>query len=91
MDICAAGTMSEGVFPESFEIIPELINKEHTLILMDNDEAGKTCAAKWAEAGYKTIFIPEEYGAKDVSDLVLAVGFERAKEIVYQCLNLPIS
>lgn len=91
MSISAVAVSSESVLPDTFEDSTRYDYLEGATVLMDNDNAGKTCAAKWAEAGYKTIFIPEEYGAKDVSDLVLAVGFERAKEIVYQCLNLPIS
>lgn len=91
MGIPSISVSSEGVYPDDIDedILYDYL--QGATVLMDNDEAGKVCAAKWAEAGYKTIFIPEEYGAKDVSDLVLAVGFERAKEIVYQCLNLPIS
>jgi hypothetical protein len=91
MSISAVAVSSESVYPDSIDEDLQADYLEGATVLMDNDNAGKTCAAKWAEAGYKTIFIPEEYGAKDVSDLVLAVGFERAKEIVYQCLNLPIS
>lgn len=90
MGITAAGVSSEGAIPEWYaESVLQQFKDAY--ILMDNDEAGKTCAAKWAEAGYRTIFIPEEYGAKDVSDLVLEVGFEQAKKIVYECLNLPMS
>lgn len=91
MQISAVSVSSEGVYPDDIDEDIRYDYLQGATVLMDNDEAGKTCAAKWAEVGYKTIFIPEEYGAKDVSDLVLAVGFERAKEIVYQCLNLHMS
>lgn len=87
MGISAITLSSESVGPDTFEPAMHHAYLQGLTVLMDNDEAGKTCAAKWAEAGYKTIFIPEEYGAKDVSDLVLAVGFEQAKKIVYKCLE----
>jgi 5S rRNA maturation endonuclease (ribonuclease M5) len=80
MGISAVATMSESISPESFEVIPEMIDKKYTLVLMDNDEAGRACAKKWEEAGYKTIFVPDEYKAKDISDLVLEIGFENAKK-----------
>lgn len=87
MGIIATSVSSESVLPDTFEDSTRYDYLEGTTVLMDNDEAGKACAAKWAEAGYKTIFIPEEYGAKDISDLVLKIGFENAKNWITSCLN----
>lgn len=87
MGIIATSVSSESVSPDTFEDGTRYDYLEGAVVLMDNDEAGKTCAAKWAEAGYKTIFIPEEYGAKDISDLVLKIGFENAKNWVISCLQ----
>jgi hypothetical protein len=87
MQISAVSVSSEGVYPNDIDedILYDYL--QGSTVLMDNDVAGKTCAAKWAEASYKTIFIPEEYGAKDISDLVLKIGFENAKNWVTSCLN----
>lgn len=87
MNISAVAVSSESVYPDSIDEDLQADYLVGATVLMDNDEAGKTCAAKWAEAGYNTIFIPEEYGAKDVSDLVLLVGFENAKNWITSCLN----
>ncbi len=87
MQISAVSVSSEGVYPDDIDEGIRYDYLQGATVLMDNDEAGKTCAAKWAEAGYKTVFIPEEYGAKDISDLVLKIGFENAKNWITSCLN----
>lgn len=90
MSIPAVAVMSESAEPSWYS--PELIQQmEGALVLMDNDEAGKVCAAKWEEAGYKTIFVPEEYKAKDISDLVLEIGFENAKAWIMSCLDSTVT
>ncbi len=79
MGINAVGVMSESADPSWYSDEVEA-SFEEALVLMDNDEAGRACAKKWEEAGYKTIFVPDEYKAKDISDLVLEIGFENAKK-----------
>jgi hypothetical protein len=78
MGILATSVMSESADPSWYDEETTATFKD-ALVLMDSDEAGRICAAKWEEAGYKTIFVPEEYKAKDISDLVLEIGFENAK------------
>lgn len=86
MGVTALGVMSESADPSWYSDETKAVIEGAT-VLMDNDEAGKLCAAKWEEAGYKTIFVPEEYKAKDISDLVLEIGFENAKKWIQTHLS----
>lgn len=78
MGINAIAVMSESI---SASELPHDYWKETSLVIMDNDEAGKKCAKTWEKSGFCTAFI-EEDGCKDISDLVKKKGLQYAKEYV---------
>lgn len=53
-------------------------------VFLDNDNAGKQSTSKMVDCftALKPIFVPEEYGAKDISDYISLFGLKEAKVLI---------
>ena len=78
---------------ESNKLEKKLANKllkrfKKVILLYDNDKAGKYAASKISEQyGFKSIFIPMNYGCKDLSELIAQEGLEVAKKILNKLIK----
>ena len=55
------------------------------VIFYDNDTPGQSMAAKiCSEYNLDNLYIPNDWGAKDVSDAVALHGFDKAKQFIYE-------
>ena len=55
------------------------------VIFYDNDIPGQSMAAKiCSEYNLDNLYIPNDWGAKDVSDAVALHGFDKAKQFIYE-------
>ena len=88
--VCMQG---EGYLPKRYKIEDLQRRYRNVIVFFDNDKdnpdnPGKAFAEKITEEfGIPHILIPDEYGAKDPSDLYKKVGKEKYLEIVNSLLN----
>jgi hypothetical protein len=61
---------------------------KRVIVFFDNDKQGKEQAASYKKL-YKidSIFIPEQFGVKDYSDLIKSIGFEEANKILNELIK----
>lgn len=61
---------------------------EDIYVLYDSDDAGYKYSKKISEQfGFKSIFIPEEFGVKDISDFAKKYGLEKTKSLLQKLVN----
>lgn len=80
---------SETSFPTKKQIEEFKERFEHIIVIFDNDKAGLHNLWKqrkqFPELDY--FWIPKEYGAKDLTDLIKLLGFDKVKELTKQFLT----
>ena len=97
-DVCkipAVALQSENILPKRhvFDILDARFKEKYSLYDNDFDKEinyGKVFGDKLSrEFGLIETYIPDEYKAKDFSDLVKLVGKEKAKEIFFNKIIIP--
>lgn len=72
-----------------YELVEKLLKRfKEIIVFYDQDNQGiKSANAITQEYGFKSIFIPLEYKAKDISDFVEKFNIKLAKELMWKLIN----
>ena len=66
-------------------MIPSAPTFRKIVILYDNDKPGQTMANKICyEYQLDNLYIPSDWGAKDISDAIAVHGFSKVKQFIYE-------
>ena len=85
MQLCGIALQSEMQIPSKVQMQLLLKRFKKIIIFYDNDIPGQAMAAKICqEYQLDNLYIPSDWGAKDVSDAVAIHGFNKVKQFIYE-------
>jgi len=85
MQLCGVALQSEMQVPSRVQMQLLLNRFKKVIIFYDNDTPGQAMAEKICrEYQLDNLYIPSDWGAKDISDAIVVHGFEKVKTFIYE-------
>ena len=85
MQLCGVALQSEMQVPSRVQMQLLLDRFKKVIIFYDNDTPGQAMAIKICqEYQLDNLYIPRDWGAKDISDAIAVHGFNKVKQFIYE-------